>query len=474
MKKRILFLLIIILIGNIFLTSNVHAQLDQRCWTKQECIDARKESAKPFEMTEAEAADGFYNEPDAVAICGEKSAAGEEMGFCLPSYKTKTQIKFGGNDTFLHMGEFIQFMYRYGIWIVGLAAVFMIIVAGFQRLTSGGNPDSIQSSNKKITGSIIGVTLAVTSYLILNTINPALVNLRLPQIWMVNPQALTPSFCSELDDTQLVAPLGPSGQQYSNEQKETAYKSSIASSAFQPISQAKPKCGTDFLVDGAGSATCSGTFCKEGGGQVCFQGVNNNDKVPTCKKGNIAGLVYNSNIFADTFIGALNEDFEWPWVTDPITPGQDALDLEATCMDGTLIENIVSLEDLSTYDDIKKIQFYSLSISENEISETIDTCSSHGGLKGFMLDMSFNEDFALDSEDHYIVNNSSRVGIDLGDLAAFKKTRLTTPKEMFISPDDLRQGIQLDINAGKVCDIDNAFEDGHPRRKQCYGKYGYE
>lgn len=420
-------------------------------------------------MTEVEAADGFYTGTDAVGICGTQIQADgkteEQLGFCLPSYKTKTQITFGGRSDFLHIGDFIQFMYRYGIWVVGLLAILMIVFAGFERLTSGGNPDRIQSSNKRIGGALVGVLLAVGSFVILRTINPALVNLRLPQVWMVNPIRLSSPFCSGLPDNTVLAPLGPTGQPTSEAQKKAAYTSAQQSKAFQPMTIAPPKCGTDYLVQSGGNQTCSGTICEPTGSSInsCFIFSGNS----SCKKGNIVGAIYNSSAFSDNIIAdVVTEEWDWPWSVGDI-------ELQANCLDGS--DPKLSTTQATVLNKEKKIQFFALSVSELALN---GACGSITNLKGFYLDVTFNE--ALDltgNEDHFIGKGPNGTGIDLGDFEAFgkdayDKTRYTAPKEFFFQIEDIQKGILVNIDAGKVCDIDNSNEE--KTRKECYGKLGYE
>ncbi len=65
-------------------------------------------------------------------------------------------------------------------FILGLAAVIAVIKivwAGIKYATSLGNDSTIKEAKEDITQAILGLVLAISSYLILNTINPDLVNL---------------------------------------------------------------------------------------------------------------------------------------------------------------------------------------------------------------------------------------------------------------------------------------------------------
>ena len=70
---------------------------------------------------------------------------------------------------------YVQAIYKFGIWTVGIAAMLMISIGGFMYLTSAGNTSKTGQAKEIITDAIIGVILALVSYLLLYTINPDLV-----------------------------------------------------------------------------------------------------------------------------------------------------------------------------------------------------------------------------------------------------------------------------------------------------------
>jgi len=64
-------------------------------------------------------------------------------------------------------------------WALSLAGIFafaMIVYAGFQYLTSGGNATQQKDAQNRIIGAIIGIILLFAFYIILNTINPDILN----------------------------------------------------------------------------------------------------------------------------------------------------------------------------------------------------------------------------------------------------------------------------------------------------------
>ena len=171
------------------------------CWQKDtgngsdksfSCLDARKTLLNPNDPT---LADGWL--PD--AECGG-TGAGVEWGKCLPPGKTVASIALGGMRTFSNVGDYIKKAFQIAISVAGILAAVVIIIAGAQWTASGGNSEAIGSAKKSIAGAAIGLMLAMGSYLILNTINPALINLRLPQTYMIRQAPMPVNFCMELLD----------------------------------------------------------------------------------------------------------------------------------------------------------------------------------------------------------------------------------------------------------------------------------
>lgn len=67
------------------------------------------------------------------------------------------------------------------LFTVSILAMLMIIVGGVQYVLAGstGNPEKIGDAQSRIMMSIYGILLALSSWLILNTINPDLLKLEL-------------------------------------------------------------------------------------------------------------------------------------------------------------------------------------------------------------------------------------------------------------------------------------------------------
>lgn len=77
--------------------------------------------------------------------------------------------------TSMTLGQLIQFIFIYSLYILGVVVFIMVLYAGFLWLTAAGNGGKISQAKSKIYNAIIGSILLVSAYLILNTINPDLV-----------------------------------------------------------------------------------------------------------------------------------------------------------------------------------------------------------------------------------------------------------------------------------------------------------
>jgi hypothetical protein len=85
----------------------------------------------------------------------------------------------GFEDSGSDLKSYVESIYKFAIWTVGIAAVFMITIGGFMYLTSAGNTSKMDVAKKVVTDSIIGLIIALTAYLILYVINPDLININL-------------------------------------------------------------------------------------------------------------------------------------------------------------------------------------------------------------------------------------------------------------------------------------------------------
>jgi len=80
------------------------------------------------------------------------------------------------------LGHYIGAIYQWSIAALSILAVVMIMVGGIQWIIAGGDASQISRAKSTITNSIFGLLIALSSYLILKTINPDLLKLTLPPL----------------------------------------------------------------------------------------------------------------------------------------------------------------------------------------------------------------------------------------------------------------------------------------------------
>jgi hypothetical protein len=143
----------------------------------------------------------------------------------------------------------------------------MIVIAGFEWLTAAGDSGKIKHAREKITNALIGLVLALGSYTILNTINPALLSLQLHPIKMVR-----------LEDSFSV----PYGKFCKVGRDDAACAAATPGAKCIPWAPVKPECSLAeaFAIAGVGIATTAlgGTAVAEiagiaGGASASLNGI---------------------------------------------------------------------------------------------------------------------------------------------------------------------------------------------------------
>lgn len=92
----------------------------------------------------------------------------------IPASPLEQAVGNAANGSISDVSQYIGRLYNFLIGIIGMVAAVMMIMGGFQYLTSAGDSGKIGAAKKRIGDALIGVVLALGAYVILNTINPAL------------------------------------------------------------------------------------------------------------------------------------------------------------------------------------------------------------------------------------------------------------------------------------------------------------
>lgn len=159
--------------------------LNVLCFQKQEC------EGEPYR--------GVADESQA-AECRAQDKRWVAQGFTYNCYAKQPEVTLQipltiGQGKITGIGNYIRALYTYLVGITAIAAGIMIIWAGVRWLTSAGNPEHITDAKHKIGNAVIGLFLVLGSYVILQTVNPALINLRLPQVKQPRQQRTDAGTC---------------------------------------------------------------------------------------------------------------------------------------------------------------------------------------------------------------------------------------------------------------------------------------
>ena len=108
-----------------------------------------------------------------------------QLSFILPkavlaSMNYTTLENIPGFESSQNLPAYIEAIYKFGIWTIGISAMLMIVIGGIMYITSAGNTSSTGKAKGIITDALIGIVMALCAWLILYVINPDLVKIKLP------------------------------------------------------------------------------------------------------------------------------------------------------------------------------------------------------------------------------------------------------------------------------------------------------
>ncbi|OGG87130.1 hypothetical protein A3B87_00335 [Candidatus Kuenenbacteria bacterium RIFCSPHIGHO2_02_FULL_39_13] len=193
-----------------------------------------------------------------VIIAGEGWAVQSETGLEILQRQCEDQsniwlqiaIPIGGKMTQCISGfpAYVQAIYNLFIGVVGILAVIMIMAGGFQWLLAAGNAQRISGAKTTIISAIMGLVLALTSYTILNLVNPDLLALKINLPSPIPTASETNIFCLSEGKEKIYTEVG--GQDF-----QTIVDFSITGE--------QTKCGKIYYIKDNGGATCEGQVCDD-------------------------------------------------------------------------------------------------------------------------------------------------------------------------------------------------------------------
>jgi hypothetical protein len=136
------------------------------------------------------------------------------------SYQNQEKIPgFEPTDCFnVYMKQIIMF----GFAIIGILALFMLVIGAFQYLMAAGNVGKADSARETIGSAIFGLLLGLCAWIILEKINPDLVKLELPSGFSCSESTSSPNSNSNNNSSSSDTPSPNAGKCVSTDSGECA------------------------------------------------------------------------------------------------------------------------------------------------------------------------------------------------------------------------------------------------------------
>ena len=110
-------------------------------------------------------------------VGGFYASAEEEETEYAPFPYYELEVPIGSKYMVTDVADYIRTIYTFGVSIIGVVATVMIMFGGMKWLLAAGSQSKIGDAKEIIISAVVGLVLALTSYLLLNTINPKLVTM---------------------------------------------------------------------------------------------------------------------------------------------------------------------------------------------------------------------------------------------------------------------------------------------------------
>jgi len=108
------------------------------------------------------------------------------------------------------LAQYIGLVYQYVTGVASILAVAMIMWGGMKWIFAGDDSGKIGKARDTIINAIMGLVLALGSFVLLNTVNPALVDLKMPALTSINPESMLKGGpCPTTGDLSIINPPGP-------------------------------------------------------------------------------------------------------------------------------------------------------------------------------------------------------------------------------------------------------------------------
>jgi len=204
--------------------------------------------------------------------CFDDSAAlgcPKDQGACYTNPPAiPLQIRLGNTTSVVDLGDYIAVFYNYAVSVAGIIAGVMIVVAGYQYLSSAGNDSKVKGAKERIKNALIGLAILFSAYLILNTVNPDTLRLQMPKVEVTRRQTFASCAATEL--------CAPCGVEYVVLTRLSDGKTATSTADCGELTRLKSDLNDAALSQFDVSATCIGRGCAKGdvpgGSTACVDG----------------------------------------------------------------------------------------------------------------------------------------------------------------------------------------------------------
>ncbi len=178
----------------------------------------------------------------------------------ISAYAGEFILSFPDFSTATNPGQFVIVVYNYALGISGTLAVIMIVYGGLKYLSSPGNPSALTDAKDIIFNAVFGIIILFGAFMILNTINPALTQVK-QQIGSLGPIPPAPS------QEPIVSPAPINSNQVTIAARKLLWASNVSYSQLDECKKgADPKSIIDAVANSDFPIVCTSTCeCKKGG-----------------------------------------------------------------------------------------------------------------------------------------------------------------------------------------------------------------
>jgi hypothetical protein len=238
------------------------------CFYRNECLKQ--------ETPAGDSCDGKCDTPGVTCHCFEPGHGCKDgAGACYIKWPAvKLAVNIGGATKVLDLADYIAKVYNWGIGAGMIVAAVFLVMGGFRYLTAGDSSARASAGKKHIVEALIGLVLMLGSWVILNTINPDILALRLPKVPVVKKKFL--AICSQTEQCVpcgrpyvVMRPKGAGPNWVASGCQNVALREEDGPIPPECLASAAKKCGqkwSDELADKYElSAECIGRSCKLAG-----------------------------------------------------------------------------------------------------------------------------------------------------------------------------------------------------------------